>query len=86
MFILFATSNTTVTAENLPPCSGIVSKAQMKDYFDVTESSCCKWSKVNINEASRAQLEAIAGIGHATVDPIIESRKRKQIESWQSFL
>ena len=85
LFLLFTTSNTTVTGENLPPHGGIVSKAQMKYYFGPFAARAFCDIKVNINKASRAQLEAIAGIGHATADAIIESRKRKQIESWEDL-
>eukprot|EP00026_Physarum_polycephalum_P003633 Phypoly_transcript_03646.p1 GENE.Phypoly_transcript_03646~~Phypoly_transcript_03646.p1 ORF type:complete len:709 (+),score=64.53 Phypoly_transcript_03646:245-2371(+) len=59
----------------LPPLSAIVSKAQFKDYFGIFAGRAFLHAKVNINKATRAQLQEIPQIGPKSADKILKARE-----------
>ena len=85
VFIVFTTGNTTVTAEDLPAQGGIVSGKNFKDYFGPFAARAFFNITIDINQATRSQLEAIAGIGEKSANHIITERSKRKFDSFEDF-
>ncbi len=85
IFIVFTTGNTTITAKDLPARGGIVSRENFKDYFGPFAARAFFNIKIDINQATRSQLETIAGIGEKTANQIIEERLKRKFDSCEDF-
>jgi hypothetical protein len=80
-FLLFTTKECNI---ELPDNSGIVDKKVWKDYFGPFSGRAFVFADegpLNINTASRTQLQLIEGIGKAYANTIIEKRKHCVFDS-----
>lgn len=66
-----------MTAADLPPRGGIVCKANFKDYFGPFAARAFCEAKININKATRSQLQAAWDIGPEKANDILNERKNK---------
>ena len=85
VFIVFTTGDSTVTATNLPERGMIVSKTNFKDYFGPFAARAFHPIKVDINQATRSQFEAISGIGPAMAKRILEERDNGDFKDRDDF-
>lgn len=86
LFILFTTHNSSIAEQELPPRGGLVSKANFNDYFGPFAARAFREYKVDINKASRSQLDAVSGIGPKTADIILKERNLKPFQSREDFM
>jgi len=77
LFILYTTHDSSVTAQDLPPRGGLVSRANFTDYFGPFAARAFRSDKISINKATRSQLEAVSGIGPKTADTILKERNSR---------
>jgi len=83
-FILFSTGKTSVAREDLPDRSALVDHSRFKAYFGPFAGRAfyaLNPPSLNINTATRAQLESVSGIGHAIANAIMKNRKDTAITS-----
>jgi len=86
VFILFTTHESEITAADLPARGGIVSKKNFQDYFGPFSARAFSEFKITINQASRSQLQATAGIGPARAEKILNERKKGNFKNRSDFV
>ena len=85
-FILFTTHTPNISSGDLTLRTGLVSKENFDAYFGPFAARAFRNYKVDINFATRSQLEAISRIGETIADRILKERNNKEFADREDFM
>jgi len=74
-FILFTTHKSAVEERNLPPNTALVCEQNFSDYFGPFAARAFQRMKININTATRTQLQSMEGIGVEGANRLLDNRR-----------